>query len=265
MRNKPLLCGLLVVLAYSSPEVSAQSNCDEGNGQLNPARPPGLPPHEIIQKFAENEALFRQARDNYTYTVDLTVQTLGNSNTVDGELRQVVDITYDDKGNRVEHFTYRPPSTLNRVKMTEQDWAELDGRNGFAVTTDDLPRYDILYIGMQHVDEIDTYVFGVTPKRLQSGYFQGRIWVDDHDYQIVKTCGRSVTQAAENQSLTFVTYREQIDGQYWFPTYARADEVLHFKNGDVHVRGIVKFTRYQRFGSKTRIIFPGEAPDKKPH
>jgi hypothetical protein len=60
-----------------------------------------------------------------------------------------------------------------------------------------------------------------------------------------------------------VTYREQIDGQYWFPTYTMADDTLHFRlAGDVHMREIIKYVNYKRFGSKTKIIFKGEAKDE---
>jgi hypothetical protein len=99
-------------------------------------------------------------------------------------------------------------------------------------------------------------------------YFQGRIWVDNQDFQIVKTCGKSVPDIRKknNENLTpkFVTYREQIDGQYWFPTYTRADDVLHFTGNDVRIREIIKYTNYKRFGSKTKIIFKGEAQQQEP-
>jgi hypothetical protein len=151
----------------------------------------------------------------------------------------------------------------------------------FILTTSDLPNYDTLYVGQQHVDEIDTYVFDIAPKKIEKGqrYFQGRIWVESHDLQIVKSCGKTVPDtfatkkkknAQENLSPKFVSYREQIDGQYWFPTYIKADDTLHFHNGagDVHMREIIKLTNYKRFGSKTRLIFKGEVKDpdeqKKP-
>jgi hypothetical protein len=93
-------------------------------------------------------------------------------------------------------------------------------------------------------------------------FFQGRIWVDNRDFQIVKTCGKNVPDIhkkdSENLTPKFVTYREQIDGQYWFPTYTRADDDLHFRNGDVRIREIVKYTNYKRFGVKTRIIYNGQ-------
>ena len=272
--NKPLSRWAVLCLfaLISSVAALADTNCEEGNTPLNSAQPSGITPQEIIQKFAAREAIFRQARNNYTYTQDITVQTLDGS-TVDGEFRQVWDITYDDKGGRVENVTFSPQDTLQRISMTREDLDDFRNRLPFVLTTDELPLYSVLYAGLQHVDEIDTYVFDIAPKTMEKSrrYFQGRIWVDNHDFQIVKTCGRNVPDVhatskkknvQENLTPSFVTYREQIDGQYWFPTYTRADDVLHFTGNDVHVREIIKYTNYKRFGSKTRIIFKGVAPDQ---
>ena len=249
--------------------LSAETNCEEGNGPLNTAQPKGITPQEIIQKFAAKEAVFKEARDHYTYTQDITVQTLDGS-TVDGEFHQVQDILYDDKGNRLEQVTFAPQSTLQRIMMTKEDFDDFRNRLPFVLTTEELPQYDILYAGQQHVDEIDTYVFDIAPKKIEKEkrYFQGRIWVDNRDFQIVKTCGKNVPDIhnKKNENLTpkFVTYREQIDGQYWFPTYTRADDELHFQTGDVHVREIVKYTNYKRFGVKTRIVYGKQAPQGAP-
>ncbi len=249
----------------------ADTNCDDGASPLNSAPPSGITPEEIIQKFAAKEAIFKEARNNYTYTQDITVQTL-EGNTVDGEFRRVEDITYDDKGNRIEYVTFAPQPSLTRIIMTKEDEDDFRNRLPFVLTTQDLPQYNVLYAGQQHVDEIDTFVFDLAPKQIEKGkrYFQGRIWVDNHDFQIVKTCGRNVPDThakkrneQENLTPKFVTYREQIDGQYWFPTYTRADDMLHFSNGDIHVREIIKYTRYKRFGSKTKITYEGATqPDK---
>lgn len=260
-----VLISLLVIPAV----LQAQTNCEEGDGTLKSGQPQSVTPDQIIQKFAAKEAVFRQARDNYTYTQEVTVQTL-DGNTVDGEFKQVTDITYDDKGNRLENVTFAPQPTLTRVSMSREDFDDIRNKMPFVLTTQDLPQYDILYLGSQRVDEIDTYVFEVAPKHVEKDkrYFQGRIWVDNQDLQIVKTCGKSVPDIRKknNENLTpkFVTYREQIDGQYWFPTYTRADDVLHFTGNDVHIREIIKYTNYKRFGSKTKIIFKGEAPQEPP-
>jgi hypothetical protein len=260
---------VLFCLVVLSAFLRADTVCDEGAGPLNPAQPNGISPQEILQKLAAKEEIFREARNNYTYTQDITVQTLEGS-TVDGEFHQVWDITYDDKGNRIENVTFAPMDSLKRVSMTKEDFDDIRNRLPFVLTTEDLPLYDVLYAGQQHVDEIDTYVFDMAPKKMEKGrrYFQGRIWVDNHDFQIVKTCGRNVPDVhakkrneQENLTPKFVTYREQIDGQYWFPTYTRADDELRFQSGDVHIREIIRYSNYKRFGAKTRIIYKGEVPE----
>jgi hypothetical protein len=249
----------------------AQTNCDEGTGPLNTAQPQGMTPQQIIEKFGAKEEVFRQALNNYTYTQDITVQEL-DGNTVSGEFRLVQDITYDDKGGRIENVTFAPQNTLRALGLTRDDYEDFRYKMAFVLTTSDLPQYNLLYVGQQRQDEVDTYVFDIAPKTIVKGqrYFQGRIWVDNHDLQIVKSCGKTVPDTIatkkkknvqENLSPKFVTYREQIDGQYWFPTYIRADDVLHFNTGDVHMREIIKLTNYKRFGSKTKIIFKGEAKE----
>jgi len=250
----------------------ADTNCEEGAGPLNPAQPQGMTPQEIIQKFAAREEVFRQARNNYVYTQDITVQELDGT-TVTGEFRLVQDVTYDDKGVRQENVTYAPQNSLRQLILSREDYEDFRSKMAFIMTTADVPQYNLLYVGQQRQDEIDAYVFDIAPKTIVKGqrYFQGRIWVDNRDFQIVKSCGKTVPEAIantkkkkniqENLSPKFVTYREQIDGQYWFPTYIRADDTLHFRNNDVHMREIIKLTNYKRFGSKTKIIFKGEAKD----
>jgi hypothetical protein len=269
---------LIPALLLTPTALLADTNCDEGTGPLNPAQPQGMTPQEIIQKFAAREEVFRQARNNYVYTQDITVQELDGT-TVTGEFRLVQDITYDDKGVRQENVTYAPQNSLRQLILSREDYEDFRSKMAFIMTTADVPQYNLLYVGQQRQDEIDTYVFDIAPKTIVKGerYFQGRIWVDNRDFQIVKSCGKTVPEAIantkkkkniqENLSPKFVTYREQIDGQYWFPTYIRADDTLHFRNNDVHMREIIKLTNYKRFGSKTKIIFKGEAkedPKDKP-
>lgn len=269
----------LVVLLMLSVAAIAETNCDEGAGPLRPDQPQGITTQEVIQKFAAREAIFKEARNNYTFTQDITVQEL-DGNSVTGEFRLVEDINYDDKGNRLENVTFAPQPSLHQVSMSREDYEDFRNKLPFVMTTDDLPKYSLLYAGQQQVDEIGTYVFDVAPKTIEKGqrYFQGRIWVDNKDMQIVKTCGKTVPEVHAptgrkkkknvNENLTpkFVTYREQIDGQYWFPTYTSADDILHFSTGDVHIREIIKYSNYKRYGVKTRIIYKGQAdaPPKNP-
>jgi len=258
--------GQFTVGSGNAPQIS--SVADEGSGPLNPAPPTGITPEQIIQRFADKEGQFKQARDHYTWTQDLKIQEL-DGDTVGGEFREVTDIVYDDRGRRVEQVNFAPQPTLQRISMTKEDLDDIRNKFPFSLVTDELPKYQILYAGEQKVDELDTYVFDVAPKTIEKGqrYFQGRIWVDKQDMQIVKTYGKSVPDIGvdptkkkkhpdqENLFPKFVTYREQIDDKYWFPTYTKADDVLHFSNGDVHIRIVVKYTNYKRFGSDVKILY----------
>jgi hypothetical protein len=243
---------------------------NEGAGPLDASQPKGITPDQIIQKFAAKESEFKQARDHYTWTQDVKVQDL-DGDTPLGEFREVTDIIYDDRGRRVEDVKFAPQPSLQRISMSKEDLDDIRHRIAFSLTTEELPKYQVMYVGQQKVDELQTYVFDVAPKTIEKDqrYFQGRVWVDNQDLQIVKSYGKSVPDIGvdpkklkkhpENQNLfpKVVTYREQIDGQYWFPTYTKADDVLHFSTGDVHIKIIVKYTNYKRFGSDVKILYGG--------
>ena len=251
----------LLVSLFPSADLLAQGVCDLGNGPLDPAQPSGITPAEIIQKFSAREAAFKSARDRYGYTLTVTVQTMDNYGRVDGEYQQVSEITLNDEGKRVEKTTFAPQSTLRRLSLSQDDLDDIHERLPFPLTPEELPRFSVSYVGRQHVDQLNTYVFDVSPKNLkkEKKLFEGRIWVDDQDLLIVKTCGKpredenaNTTKKNAIVSLTpmFVTYREQIEGQYWFPTYARADELMRFPRNFIHVREVVKYSDYKPLAKK---------------
>jgi hypothetical protein len=271
-----LLSFLLCAALLSAPAQSQSSDMDfspPGAGPVDKTAPQGISTDQIIQRFAQRETEFRQAWDQYAFRQDVKVQTLDGS-TVDGEYREVTDVTFTDEGKRIENVVFAPQSTLQSVSMSREDQEDIRHRYPFVLSTDELTLYQILYVGKQKVDELNTYVFDIAPKQLEKDkrYVQGRIWVDQEDLQIVLTHLKpayEVSKSTEQQRFpAFTTYREQIDGVYWFPTYTRADEVLHFPGtkrsppNDVHIRIIVKYTDYKKFGAKSRIIFQGEeVPD----
>lgn len=242
-----------------------------GFGPLDPAQPVGITPEQIVQKMGERESAFNQARENYTYRQSVKVDTLEeDTNKVDGEYQQITDITFDNDNRRQEHVVFAPQNTLERVLMTPADFDEIEHRLPFVLTTADLPKYDVKYLGRQKIDELDTYVFEAGPKVLEKGkrYFQGKVWVDQQDLQIVLVNGITVPQdkrkGHEDLSPPFTTYYEQVDGKYWFPTYTKAEGNLHFAaqsgamSQDVHIRNIVKYTDYKQFHATSRIIYNGE-------
>jgi hypothetical protein len=214
----------------------------------------------IIQEFAAKEKLFKEARNNYTYHQVNKVQELGPDNEVVGVYEQEWDILFDDSGKRIERVTYAPADTLKRIMVTQEDLNSMRNIQPFVLTSDELPEYEIKYLGHVKVDQITAYVFSIRPKEIEKGhqYFQGVVWVDDQDLQIVKSEGKPVpelkTRKGENLFPRFTTWREQIDGKYWFPTYTMADDTLYFSNGPVHIKQILRYTDYKQFKSKVRIL-----------
>lgn len=220
---------------------------------------------EIIRKFAAKESEFRRARDNYTYHQIVKVQELSPEGVPGGTYHVESDIIFTPGGARVEKVTYAPPSTLRRIGITPEDERDLKSIQPFVLTTEDLPKYNIQYQGRQKVDELSTLVFRVGPKQLVKGerYFEGLVWVDDRDFQIVKTYGKAVPDIRrggyENLAPRFETYREQIDGKYWFPTWTGADDTLYFSNGPQRIRMIVRYENYKQFKTDTVITYGDEA------
>ncbi len=259
---------LLSVTAFAACLFVALASAAQ-EGPLENIAPKGVTPEEIIAHFAAQEKLFKEAREHYTYRQDIKVQTR-DGDTVTGEYHEVFDVLYDDKGHRIENVVFAPQSSLEQggLSLDEGDVQDFRNRLPFVLTTEEVPEYNILYVGQQQEDQLHCYVFDIAPKAIvgKKRYFQGRIWVDDHDFQIVKTYGQAVPEIRDTKKKgkeehlypKFTTWREQVDNQYWFPTYTRADDTLHFNMGDIHIREIVKYEDYKRFGANVKILYQGQ-------
>jgi hypothetical protein len=242
---------------------------DAGFGKLD-ISDPATPAEEIIKKFAAKESEFQEALNHYTYRRVARVQTIDDDNKVDGEWYQVDDVTFDPTGRRMEKTVFAPENTLQRVLMSPSDLQDIQKGYPFVLTTEEIAQYNTKYVGRQKVDEVDCYVFDVGPKQIEKNkrYFLGRIWVDASDLQIVVTNGRMVPddtrKGKEDLHPPFMTWRQQVDGHYWFPVYTKGEGVLHFQGGnytmseDVHIRDTIKYTDYKRFGSTIKIIYDGQ-------
>jgi hypothetical protein len=224
--------------------------------------PPGtLSPDQIIQKFAAKEAEFRKARENYTYRQVLKMEEVDPPG---GSWEMTSDIIFGPNKERQEKVIYAPVVSLQHISLDPQDEQDLRDVQPFVLTTEDVGKYDIDYLGKQNVDEIPCYEFAVKPKKMVKNerYFQGTIWVDDRDFQIVKTYGKGVgIVSKDHQFPNFETYREQIDGKYWFPTYTHADDTLHFQNSSQRIKMVVRYENYKRFGADTSITYGDTVPD----
>lgn len=254
---------------FAQATYTVTPSSDQGFGTLDTTAP-ATPPDQIIQKFAARESEFRKALDQYTYTREVRVETITEDGKVDGRYEEVADISYGPDGHKLEHVTFAPANTMERITMSPADFSDIEHRLPFVLTAEDIPAYNVTYVGRQKVDELNTYVFDVAPKRFEKNrrYLQGRIWVDQQDLQIVLVSGKNVPddtrKGHEDLSPPFTTYREQVDDQYWFPVYTKADATLHFSGGngymsqDVRIRYVVRYKDYKRFRSSVKITFEGQ-------
>jgi len=268
---------LATTMALAAPAATAQDKdtftsmpLDAGFGPLD-TRPPSTPPDEIIKQFSAKETEFKEALSHYTYRRTAKVDTIDDdTNKVDGEWYEVDDVIFDPSGGRTEKVVFAPESTLSRVSMSPSDLQDIQHGYQFSLNTEEIPDYNVVYVGRQKVDQIECYVFDVSPKQILKNhrYFLGRAWVDVQDLLIVVTNGRMVPdntkKGQEDLHPPFMTWRQQIDGHYWFPVYTRGEGVLHFTSGngylgeDVHIRDIIKYSDYKRFGSTSKIIYDGQ-------
>jgi len=268
--------GVLVAILAAGPVVIAQGKdsftpmpLDAGFGRMDLSQP-SIPVDQIIQQFAAKETEFQDALNHYTYRRVARVQTVDDDGKVDGEWYEVDDVVFDPTGRRTEKVVFAPANTLTRVQMSPSDLQDIQHGYPFVLTKEDLPQYDVKYVGRQKVDEVDCYVFDVSPRQILKNkrYLDGRIWVDSTDLQIVVTNGRMVPddtkKGQEDLHPPFMTWRQQVDGHYWFPVYTKGEGILHFSGGygymsqDVHIRDVVKYTDYKRFGSTSKIIYDGQ-------
>ncbi|HKS08496.1 MAG TPA: TonB family protein [Pyrinomonadaceae bacterium] len=250
--NTALVLIAFVVVCVSG--VMGQSNVD-GAAIANPDK--------IIQTFTTKETEFRRALNNYSFKRDALIQSLGMGGQVVGEYHRVSNFTFDDSGNRFEKITFFPMPSMPEV--TSEDIDDLGGISPFALEPQKLDRYNIRYVGKERIDELNLYIFDVEPKvmpdpkKTKERLFLGRVWVDDQDFQIVKTKGKGVPETKNNKYPVVETYREQIDGRYWFPTYSYADEELVFDNGTtLHVRLKVRYTDFTPARATLKVTEIGE-------
>src|SRR5713101_353644 len=178
----------------------------------------GTTSQEIIQKFTAKEKEFKNARKRCTYRQAVKMQAL-DGESVTEEYQQVADVRLDESGKKVKTIVLAPQPTMI---LTPEDAEDIESRLHFTLSTDELPEYNVSYVGQQQQDDLRCYVFDVAPRQIEKNqrYFQGRIWVDDRDLQIVKMAGKSVPdiirkKKGQNLFPKFTTYRELIGGKYW--------------------------------------------------
>ena len=222
-------------------------------------------PEEIIKRFAAKELEFKEVWEQYTYTQHILFQILSFEGDVQEEQEMSVEVYFTSDGKRKTR-TLEERGQLRSLRVSKEDLDDAIYRQPFVLTTVELPNYRIEYRGEKLIDELYTYEFDVEPRKIEKGqrYFKGRIWVDDIDFQIVMTQGKVVPDYSDNKFPKFETVREQIDGDYWFPTWTEADDILQFGQRRVRIRELITYENFKKFEVNTSIKYgPIEGEEKE--
>jgi hypothetical protein len=257
-----LLCGVTWLLSASAvPAQEArpgpitpppEHNVRRMGTEAKPEAPPPVPPEQIIHKFSQKEDEFLTARARYGYHKTIRVQEFDDQGKVSGEFEVSTEPVIGSDGKLYEKVVAGPPSTLRILRLEPEDLESLGRIPAFPLTTSQLSKYDLTYAGKEQVDEVNCYLFRVKPKVVERtrAYFEGLVWVEDQDLEVVRTYGKWVTELGEVHSPTlpftlFDTYRENVEGKYWFPAYSRSDDSIRLKDGEVRVRLVIRWADYK--------------------
>ncbi|MGH9842270.1 MAG: hypothetical protein ACREEM_26260 [Blastocatellia bacterium] len=263
-----ITAALLIAAGLLGSAWTASAKLDSDNSTVQKNKQP-ISPEEIIRQFTTRESELREVWKDYSYQQETKLQVLGPADIISGEFYQVSEFVFNDAGKRIERILKAPQSTLDQagLQMTAEDRDALINLQPFALSKEDLPNYMVSYVGKEKIDELNCHVFDVIPKvmasareldrlrkaKIEGKFFQGKIWVDDEDLQIVKTAGKTVPEFKQRFP-KFETYRENIDGRYWFPTYTFGKDVLEFERFRVAVRMVIKYKNYRQFQSDVKLL-----------
>ncbi len=241
----------------ATPSLQAQTSQDPAQAPAKTGQKKDLSPEEIIKEFSAKETEFYDAWMQYTYRQTAVVAI----RSVDGyeskeRMMLVSEVVFNDDGTREVRELERR-GRLQKVRFTKKDEDVITNLQPFALTVKELTLYNLKYVGKEKVDELNCYVFSVKPKSTKGDrfYFDGRIYVDDQDLQIVRTVGKPVPQTRDEQFPEFETLRQVIDSKYWFPVWTHSDSVLNFPDNRVRIEETITYEDYKRFGSKAKIDY----------
>src|SRR5215471_9102773 len=215
------------------------------------------PPPNLAKLAAHRETETETARNQYTYRQSVTLDELDDHGATRGFYRETRDVIFSPTNERTEQMIGHPTSTLKNLILTDEDFADIRNIQPLVLTEDRLWNYEIKFRGEEAVDGIDCWVLQVRPRQILQGQrmFDGMLWVEKKDYNIVRMEGQAVPQIrtlkSENLFPRFTTIRKPVDGKYWFPVYTYADDTLHFRGGPQRERLRISYSNYKRFGAES--------------
>jgi hypothetical protein len=225
-----------------------------------PFLPAQEPPANLARLAAHRETETEAERNEYMYRQTVTLQELDGSGGIRGQYHEVRDVIFSPTRERTEETIGNPSNGLKNLILTDEDFRDIREIQPLVLTDDRLWNYETRFKGEENVDDVDCWVLQVRPRQILEGQrlFDGMVWIDKKDYNIVRMTGRAVPQIrtlkTENLFPSFTTIRKPIDGKHWFPVYTYADDTLQFRGGPQRERLKIEYSGYKRFGAESTFI-----------
>jgi hypothetical protein len=234
-----------------TPESAAQSSPASSRGQLQlqpsyaapqlvasastaPASVPSTTMDEVVDRAIEREHALMEMLKTRTPLVETYLQNLK----FDAQVGPVpVQDHYFlgrmDLGESVDRRDYLSKDTFEsrllggftRLYKLEYEpmgfsWMVFADRQNF-----DRNHYDFAYVHREFQGDVRCLVFDVKPKKgAGRGLFQGRIWVEDQDYNIVRLNGTYVPRPGNSFYFHMDSWRLNLVPGYWVPAYIYSEE-----------------------------------------
>lgn len=218
------------------------------------------PPPNLARLVAHRETQTETERNEYTYRQSVTIDELDDHGAARGQYHETRDVIFSPQHDRTEQMVGSPSNALKNLILTEEDFQDIRNIQPLVLTEDRLWNYETRFRGEETMDEVDCWVLQVRPRQILQGqrFFDGMIWVDKKEYNIVRMEGQAVPQIrttkSENLFPRFTTIRKPLDGKHWFPVYTYADDTLHFRTGPQRIRLRIAYSNYKRFGAESTLI-----------
>jgi hypothetical protein len=215
------------------------------------------PPENLPRLVAHRESETERERNEYTYRQTVTLEELDDHGGMRGMYKEVRDIIFSPKHERSESLIGQAQNSLKFLILTPEDFRDIRDIQPLVLTEDRLWNYETKFRGEETMDDVDCWVLQVRPRQILGDlrFFEGTLWIDKKDYNIVRMEGKAVpeirTMKSENLFPRFTTIRKPVDGTHWFPIYTYADDTLHFRTGPQRERLRISYSDYKRFGAES--------------
>jgi outer membrane lipoprotein-sorting protein len=191
--------------------------CVSANAQNTAVTAPPLPPDEVIRNLQQHNAQRAAALTGFTGTRNYRLDYQG----VGGEHVAEMTVSVIYTAPNTKQFTVESEKgskalidhVLKKLLESEQE-ADNQNQHQMALSVEN---YSFSFAGYEDSPQGGRYIFDLTPKTDNKFLYNGKIWVDAHDFAVV----RIAAEPAKNPSFwvkkTNIAHTYVHLGEFWLP------------------------------------------------